>query len=241
MSNEIKNTTNNETGVQVEEKPSVVKRGKTVAEKKEGANTEKKFSADEVNEIVKKAIAETLAKQQATQPIYIRKDDELVSLLYMGACVEGSMVELWKPNGVIQGRGGMLDVPKTEFLQNMNPNVLKRLKDRRLIVINGLSESERERYGVAYSDGELVSHDVYYKLLDYGENKVVEIFKKACYRHKQLIAALFMDAYNAHDNRINQPFVQKLNKVSKEIEPKGMFTSILKDMAKALTDDGDNE
>ena len=153
----------------------------------------------------------------------------------------GSTVKLWEPAGIIQGRGGMLDVPKTEFLQNMNPNVLKRLKDRRLVVINGLSDSERERYGLAYTDGELISHDVYYKLLDYSENKVVEIFKKACYRHKQLIASLYMDAYNAHDNRINQPLVQKLNKASKVVEPKGMFTAILKDMAKALTDDGDDE
>lgn len=233
MSNEINNTTNNELTTQVEEQPTMVKRGRTASEKK--------FSADEVNDIVQRAVAEALAKQQAAQPTYIRKEEELVSLLYMGACVEGSTVELWKPNGVIQGRGGMLEVPKTEFLQNMNPNVLKRLKDRRLIVINGLSDNERERYGVEYSDGELVSRDVYYKLLDYGENKVVEIFKKVCYRHKQLIASLFMDAYNAHDNRINQPLVQKLNKASKEIEPKGMFTSILKDMAKALTDDVDDE
>ena len=94
---------------------------------------------------------------------------------------------------------------------------------------------------MAYTDGELISRDVYYKLLDYSENKVVEIFKKACYRHKQLIASLYMDAYNAHDNRINQPLVQKLNKASKSIEPKGMFTAILKDMARALGDDESDE
>lgn len=238
MSEEIKN---NEVVVEGEEQPATAKRGRKPAEKKEETNTEKKFTTDEVNDIVQKAIAEALAKAQTAQPTYIRKDDELVSLLYMGACVEGSTVKLWQPAGIIQGRGGMLDVPKTEFLQNMNPDVIKRLKDRRLVVINGLSDSERERYGVAYTDGELVSRDVYYKLLDYGESKVIEIFKKACYRHKQLIASLYMDAYNAHDNRINQPLIQKLNKVSKTVEPKGMFTAILKDMAKALTDDGDGE
>ena len=236
MSEEIKN--NEEVVAGVEEQPTTPKRGR---KPKEETNTEKTYSADEVNDLVQKAVAEAMAKAQVAQPTYIRKDDELVSLLYMGACVEGSTVKLWEPAGVIQGRGGMLDVPKTEFLQNMNPNVLKRLKDRRLIVINGLSDSERERYGLAYSDGELISRDVYYKLLDYSENKVVEIFKKACYRHKQLIASLYMDAYNAHDNRINQPLIQKLNKASKAVEPKGMFTAILKDMAKALTDDGDGD
>ena len=228
---------NKEVITEVEE-TTTSKRGRKPAEKKEDT-IERKFSAEEVNDIVQKAVAEALAKSQTVQPTYIRKDDELVSLLYMGACVEGSTVKLWHPNGVIQGRGGMLDVPKTEFLQNMNPDVLKRLKDRRLIVINGLTDGERERYGVVYTDGELISREVYYKLLDYGENKIVEIFKKACFRHKQLIASLFLDAYNAHDNRINQPLIQKLNKASKEVEPKGMFTAILKDMAKALSDDND--
>lgn len=236
MSEEIKN--NEEVVEAIEEQPTTAKRGRKA---KEESNVEKSYSKDEVNDIVAKAVAEALAKAQVAQTTYIRKDDELVSLLYMGACVEGSTVELWKPAGIIQGRGGMLDVPKTEFLQNMNPNVLKRLKDRRLVVINGLSDSERERYGLAYSDGELVSRDVYYKLLDYNESKVVEIFQKACYRHKQLIASLYMDAYNNHDNRINQPLIQKLNKASKAVEPKGMFGAILKDMAKALSDDSDSD
>lgn len=234
MSDEIKETTAEET--------STTKRGRKP--KEEQAVTEKKFSAEDIQAVLQtpeaQAIMQAMVAKMA-QPTYIRRDDELVSLLYMGACVEGSTVKLWQPNGIIQGRGGMLDVPKTEFLQNMNPDVIKRLKDRRLVVINGLSDSERERYGVAYSDGELVSRDVYYKLLDYGENKIVEIFKKVCFRHKQLIASLFLDAYNAHDNRINQPLIQKLNKASKEVEPKGMFTAILKDMAKALSDDGDDE
>lgn len=237
MSDEIKN--NEEVVAEVEEQPTTAKRGR---KPKEETSTEKTYSASEVNDLVQKAVAEAMVKVQAGQPTYIRKDDELVSLLYMGACVEGSTVKLWEPAGIIQGRGGMLDVPKTEFLQNMNPNVLKRLKDRRLVVINGLSDNERERYGLAYTDGELISRDVYYKLLDYSENKVVEIFKKACYRHKQLIASLYMDAYNARDNRINQPLIQKLNKASKAVEPKGMFTAILKDMAKSLADDeGDDD
>lgn len=232
MSEEIKN---NETVV--DEQPTT-KRGR---KPKEETTTEKTYSAEELNEIVAKAVAEALAKQQTTHTTYIRKDDELVSLLYMGACVEGSTVKLWEPNGVIQGRGGILDIPKSEFLQNMNPSVLKRLKDRRLIVVDGLTDSERDRYGVNYSDGELVSRDIYSKLLDYNENKIVEIFGKVCYRHKQLIASLFMDAYNANDNRINQPLIQRLQKASKKVEPKGMFTAILKDMAKALSDDNDSE
>lgn len=219
------------------------KRGKKPTEKVEGPS-QKTFTEAEVNAILAKASEQAAQKAVeayiASHPVqpttYIRQDEQIVSLLYMGACVDGSTVTLWKPNGIMQGRGGMLDIPKSEFLHNLNPDVLKRLKDRRLVVLNGLSDEERERYGVAYSDGELVSQDVYYKLLDYDEGKVVSIFQKACFRHKQLIATLFAEAYNNHDNRIRQTLIQKLQKASKAVDKDGMFTAILKDMARALGD-----
>ena len=69
----------------------------------------------------------------------------------------------------------------------MNTAVIKRLKDRRLVVIDGLSDNEKERFGVNYTDGELVGKDVYYKLLDWDSSKVIEIFRNACMKHKQLI------------------------------------------------------
>ena len=87
-----------------------------------------------------------------------------------------------------------------------------------------------------YTDGELLGADIYHKLLDMPEEKILAIFDKACYRHKQLIATLFIDAYMARDNRINQYLVQKLNEVSKKTDPEGMFKSILKDMAKGLAE-----
>lgn len=139
------------------------------------------------------------------------------------------------------GRGGTRTVSKTVFFENMTPNVLNRLKDRRLIVVDGLTDEERERYGVNYEDGELVSKDIYYKLLDLDADKVVDIFKKACFRHKQLIATLYADAYNAHDNRIKQSLIQELQKASKAVDNAGMFTAILKDMAKTLGDSNGDE
>ena len=44
----------------------------------------------------------------------------------------------------------------------------------------------------------------------------------------------------AHDNRINQPLIERLNKASKTVDPKGMFSDILKDMARELSDTGDS-
>lgn len=210
--------------------------------------SKKQYSSEEIANVLntpeaqaamQKMIAEMLAKQpQPVMQVNYQKE-EMVTLLYMGAVAEGSMVTLWE-GFEIQGRGGTRDIPKKEFLQHLSQGVIKRLKDRRLIVVDGLSEDERERYGVKYTDNELASVDIYYKLLSYDEDKIINIFKNVCDSHKTIIASLFKTAYMSHDNRINQPLIERLNKASKTIDPKGMFSDILKDMARELSDTGDS-
>lgn len=183
-----------------------------------------------MQEIVKKMLAD-----REPTVVQVKSNEEMVTLLYMGAVREGSFVEL-DGLGQIMGRGGMIDVPKKTFLQNLTAKILKRLKDRRLLVINGLTDEERERYGLKYEDGEIVDRNIYYDLLSMDEQRVATIFQRACYRHKQLIASLYADAYCNHDNRVNQPLIKKLNEISKSTDSDGMFTAILKDMGKALAE-----
>ena len=209
-----------------------------------GANEIRKtYTEAELNAIVNKAVAEAVkTAMQNVQPqtVYVKdQTDEYVTLLYMGVIAEGSTVHLNDRLGDIQGRGGTRDIPKKEFLQNLTPSVLDRLKDRRLIVLSGLSDDERERYGLKYDDGELLSPDIYYKLLALPEDTICKIFKLACPSHKAIITTLFIDAYMAHDSRVNQPLVQRLNELSKEADKDGMFKAILKDMAKVLADTAD--
>ena len=207
--------------------------------------TENKYSSEEIKavlntpeaqDLMKSMLTEMLKNQQQPTTIVNYQKEEMVTLLYMGAVAEGSMVTLWE-GFEIQGRGGTRDVSKKEFLQKMSQKVLKRLKDRRLIVVDGLTDDERERYDIKYTEGELASSNIYYKLLSYNEEKILSIFKSVCTSHKAIIASLFKTAYISGDNRINQQLIEKLNKLSKSVEPKGMFTDILKDMAKALSDD----
>ena len=216
--------------------------------KKEKEKTAPKtFTEAEMQEMVAKASEQAAAKAVeayiASHPVVkvAPQKEEMVTLLYMGAVADGSSVHLNDKLGDIMGRGGTRTISKTVFFENMTPNVLNRLKDRRLIVVDGLTDEEKDRYGVNYADGELVGNDIYYKLLDMDADTVVRIFKNACFRHKQLIAALYGDAYSAHDNRINQPLIEKLQKASKAVEKEGMFTAILKDMARVLGDNDEEE
>lgn len=196
----------------------------------------------EAQAMMKEMVAQMVEAQKKEQPVQIvTQKEEMVTLLYMGAVAEGSMVPLNDKLGEIQGRGGTRDIPKREFLQNLTPSVLRRLKDRRLIVIDGLTDDERERYGLNYTDGELVSSKIYYKLLDMNERQVANIFSSACYKHKQLIASLYAEEYNKGNPKINRIQIERLNKLSKSADKDGMFTAILKDMARKMADSDDNE
>ena len=215
--------------------------------KKTATTGKKEYTPEEISSVlqspaaqavIQQMIAEALSKQQPIQPqiVQVSTEESMVTLLYMGSVAPGAVVDLGDKIGTIMGHGGTKDVPKKLFLQNLTTNILRRLKDRRLVVLNGLSDEERSRYGLEYAEGELAPVDIYEKLLGYDEKTVVNIFSKACYRHKQLIATLYIDAYIAHDNRVNQLLIQKLQEISKETDPDGMFTSILKDMARNLAD-----
>lgn len=204
---------------------------------------EEMFSKSDVERIVAEAVAKAIASAQTSQPqtvVINNAKEEMVTLLCMETVAKDSTVPIGKL-GEIQGWGGTRDIPKKEFLQNITPAISNRLKDRRLVVLDGLTEEEKERYGVNYTDGELVSSNIYYKLLSMGEDEVIKIFSKACFRHKQIIATLYIDAYMNGDNRINQPFMQRLNEISKADDADGMFKPILRDMAEALKEETESE
>lgn len=241
MAEEVKKTTKKTTST-----PKSKEKKATTEEKVKAAEEKKTYTAEEIESVLNSPEAQTtlqamvakmLAQAQTAQTnnvVAVPIKEETVSLLYMGVVAEGSTVHLNDVLGDIQGRAGTRDIPKREFMQNLTPEVLKRLKDRRLIVLDGLSDDERERYGIQYEEGELLSANVYHKLFSWSDDKIVEVFQKACKKHKDVIATLFIDAYQAHNKHVTQKLVERLNEVSKEADPAGMFTAILKDMARDL-------
>ena len=238
MAEEVKKTTKKTTKPK-EKKPVAAEEVKVAEEKKTytADEIESVLNSPEAQSTIQAMVAKMLAQAQTAQTnnvVAVPIKEETVSLLYMGVVAEDSTVHLNDALGDIQGRAGTRDIPKKEFMQNLTPEVLKRLKDRRLIVLDGLTDDERERYGIQYEEGELLSANVYHKLFSWSEDKIVEVFQKACKKHKDVIATLFIDAYQDHNKHVTQRLVERLNEVSKEADPAGMFTAILKDMARDL-------
>ncbi|MCH5315483.1 MAG: hypothetical protein J1E81_06185 [Eubacterium sp.] len=193
----------------------------------------KKFSEEEVNAIVAKAVAEALAKAQASQPQTVVQvaQDEYVTILYIGANAEGTTVAMPKW-GQITYPGGMIDVPKKEFMQGLGiPVNTALLRERKIIVVSGLTDAEKMRFGVEYKDGELLTTEAFFSLIGYDTEKICGIFAHLCDEHKRTVAKLYMTAYfDKKDNRINREKVKALNELSKTVEKDGLFTPILEDM-----------
>nr|DAH86415.1 MAG TPA: hypothetical protein [Caudoviricetes sp.] len=202
----------------------------------------KTFTESEVQELLKAAVAQALAEQKSTTTIMQVAKEEYVTVLYLGAMADGASVALGKL-GNINKAGTTKDIPKKEFIQALGTPVIDDLLSKKqLIVVNGLTEEERNRYGLEYKDNELLTQNAFFKIMDFGAEEICRIFSSLCPEHQQIVSKLYLTAYfERHDNRVNMPTVKKLNKISKKYFKDGLFTPILEDMGAKLAADDEEE
>lgn len=204
---------------------------------KEGASPKKVFTEDELNAAVKAAVAEAMKGVQ-TQPTIVQVEKtEYVGMLFLGRFAEGTSVNLpiW---GQITRTGETIDVPKKDFLCGLGKRTNKEfLRNRKLIVVDGVTDDERKRFGLDYKEGEVLTQDAYYKLLLLPKDEVCRIYERLCPEHKELVARIFHAAY-FEERRKDIPLetVKALNDISKSICPDGLFRRILKSQAEELID-----
>ena len=175
------------------------------------------------------------AMEQNGGKVVMAKPEENVELTYIAAVSPNNVLSLGE-YGTLNGVGGYIEVPRKEFGGKfLTPEVRGLLRDRRLIVLNGLNEDERKRYGVDYKGEELLDMQMFDRLLDMPLDRLKEIFTKLCPEHRQVVATRFISAYQKGDNRISREKVEPLNDLSKmpgKTEDKGMFYPILAGMNK---------
>ena len=171
-----------------------------------------------------------LAGKNAAPSVVLAKPEEVVKVTYISNVSDSNVLDLGE-FGSMTGVGWVLEVPRKDFAGKfMTPFVQKLLKKRRLIVLDGLTDEERERYGVAYRDGELLDAQMFGRLLTLPAEKVIEIYKNLCPEHRRFAATRFITAFERGDNRINRGLIEPLQEISKADDPQGLFTPILQKM-----------
>lgn len=194
---------------------------KTVKKETEATEVKepKTFTEDEVKSLIAKAVADALAQAQKNV-VQISTDKPLVKMLFIDDCADDNVLGFGVNSkfGTITGPIGYINVPKDEWLGEFRDNLVQMLlRERKLIVLDGLTDEERVMHGLDYKPGEVLDEKMFRNLLDHMD-ELPEIFKKLCPTVRAVVAARLQTAYDAGDPRIlnNRDIIVKLNKISKK-------------------------
>lgn len=199
--------------------------------KEEVKEERREYSKSEIQALIDAAVA----KAMANVPAAGSRDEELVTMLYIGGIAKGTTVALDGMGNII-GDGGMLTVTKKTFFSNLGATANLLLRKRQLIVIDGLTDDERSRYGLLYSEGELMSAAVYQKLLDYSPDELAGIYRNLCEEHREIVRRVVHSAFVGADGRVSPEKLKSLIRIDRS---NGIKTGPLEDDLKAMASDVD--
>ena len=198
----------------------------------------------------KKAPAKSTAKKAEPKPVEmdevfpeiqpakeaVKYDEAMVKLLYLDSAIPNNEIPIGGGR-VISGSGRRFSVKLSDFEGTfLTPLVMKLLKNRKFIVLDGLSKEQREQYGVDYRKGEvLLNEGLFNWFFTAPVDQVKEAFAELCPEHREMVSARFLDAFEEGDNRLTRDRIEALNSVSKKdyADGKGAFTPILEAINKA--------
>lgn len=237
------------------------KKALEAAEKVE-ASEEKNAPAVFTAEDVQRMIAEAMAKQQAEfakqqaefakqlaqvqtpQVIQYSGDSEKVIMRFQAEVADDNVAEFGQGGmfGKVTGKRGTIQIPKSEFSRFYTEQTKWMMEKRWLIVLSGMTDEERELYGVKYRPGEALDDMAFAKMLDMSDEEMLKTFPALCESCREMVARRFRDAYSKRDHRVvgRLDLVRALNRMSKEdynglpdtdLRKKGLFATLLSDMA----------
>lgn len=202
-------------------------------------------------EQVRKMIAEAVSQYAAENAKPASSADGTVTMFFQAEVNDANEVFLG-PNGkygVITGKHATITIPHRDFVGDFRTTTMQYfLKNRNLIVVDGLTDDERRVYGLDYQQGEYLEPAVYDRLIEMGD-KVVDIFPKLHKTWREMIAQKFAEAFENKKLKCSREALLKLNQISKkdyedlpssDIRHKGGFYAIIRAM-NAADEEGDAE
>lgn len=230
------------------------KKALEAAEKVEAAeetNAPAVFTAEDVQRMIADAMAKQqaefakqLAQVQTPQVIQYSGDSEKVIMRFQAEVADDNVAEFGQGGmfGKVTGKRGTIQIPKSEFSRFYNEQTKWMMEKRWLIVLSGMTDEERELYGVKYRPGEVLDDMAFAKMLDMSDDEMLKTFPALCESCREMVARRFRDAYSKRDHRVvgRLDLVRALNRMSKEdynglpdgdLRKKGLFATLLSDMA----------
>lgn len=208
------------------------------------------FTLEQVQKMIEEALQKRDAEAKKAEGLTAASTDGVVTMFFQAEVNDANEIHLG-PNGkfgTITGRHATITIPKRDFIGEFRTTTVQNLlKNRNLIVTDGLTDSERKIYGVDYRQGEYLEPEVYQRLIDMGD-KVLEIFGGLNVTWHEMIASKFAEAYENKTLKCSRECLVKLNKMSKkdykdlpkgDERKKGGFYGIIHQMNAADENDED--
>lgn len=193
----------------------------------------------EIEELKKQIAAmQDMLKQAQTAPQVVQvapQEAEKVHFLFEAEVADDNIYVIGENGryGRIIGKTGSFFVPKNEISSVMDAQFRSMLENRWIIVVSGLTDEEREAFGVDYKEGEYLDKKAFAKMIDMGD-EILEVYPKLCKGHQEMVAKRYYEAYMNGNPKVTRELVVELNKLSKKAgSQKGDFIGIIERMNEA--------
>lgn len=173
------------------------------------------FTQEQVETMIQQAVASALANQ-APKVVQIAADVEKVHFLFQAEVADDNRLTIGGTNSgyaPIIGKYGEFVIPKSDLSRVMDGQFRELLRKRWLIVVDGLTDEERQIYGVDYREGEVLDKMAFAKMVEL-EDKILEIYPKLCAGHREMVAKRYYEAYMNKNPHVRRDVVIKLNEMS---------------------------
>ena len=188
------------------------------------------------NELLQKQMEELqrqILAMQRPQVIQVAADTERVYFLWQADVADYNLVTFGPGGmyGAITGKTGTFSVPKNDLSRILDSRTRGYLDRRWLIVVDGLTDDERESLNVAYKDGEILDRKVFDRMVDLSKDEICEIYPKLCLSHKEMVARHYYEAFQNRNESVTRQKVIALRNLTRDMNLDiQAFQTILQEM-----------
>lgn len=174
------------------------------------------FTIEQVQQMIADAIKKHDAEKKEAETA-APASDGMVTMFFQAEVNDANEIPLG-PNakyGYIIGKHANITIPKRDFMSDFRTTTVQYfLKERNLVVIDGLTDEERNIFGLDYRQGEYLEPAVYNRLIEMGD-KVLDVFPALNQTWREMVAQKFAEAYENKTLKCSRECLMKLNKISR--------------------------